>query len=257
MLPVADTGMPEKREFPLINTTIILLNIIIFFIGITVPWLLLPGAQSYDEVVFALGTVPARLLAGRNLESVITSMFLHAGLMHLLGNMLYLYIFGDDVERAMGRARYLVFYLLSGVGATLFHLASIALMPGNMILNAAFNSGVNPYLVPAIGASGAISGVLGAYLLLFPTSEVEVLTFWGYIPIPLRMPAALYIVIWFLFQLWMGLTVVFTGVQAGVAFWAHIGGFLTGMALSPLFAPRKRLYRYYKGRNFIVESGLA
>jgi membrane associated rhomboid family serine protease len=241
LLPVADTGMPNKKEFPVVNTTIILLNIIIFFIGISMPSLLLPGAKSYDEVVYALGTVPARLLAGRSISSVITSMFLHAGLTHLFGNMLYLYIFGDDVERAMGKAKYLLFYLISGVGATIFHLTSIILMPSNMILNAVFSSGINPYLIPAIGASGAISGVLGAYLVLFPSSEVEVLTFWGYLPIPLRMPAALYILIWFIFQLWMGLAVVVTGVQAGVAFWAHIGGFLTGIALLPLFASKKKL----------------
>ncbi len=241
MLPVADTGAPYKKGLPVINTTIILLNIIIFFIGVTMPYLLLPGASNYEEVVYALGTVPARLLSGNHLESIITSMFLHANLTHLFGNMLYLYIFGDDIERAMGRARYLIFYLLSGVGATLFHIASITLMPGRLLLNATLNTGINPFLIPAIGASGAISGVLGAYLLLFPASEVEILTFWGYIPIPLRMPAALYIIIWFIFQLWMGLTVVYTGVQAGVAFWAHIGGFLTGLALSPLFASKRKL----------------
>ncbi len=241
MFPVADTGGPYKKEFPIVNTTIILLNILVFFIGISMPGLLLPGASNYNEVIYGLGMVPARILAGKNLGSLFTSMFLHAGLAHLFGNMLYLYIFGDDVERAMGKLRYLIFYLVSGLGATLFNLVSIILMPNTLIINATLSTGINPFLIPAIGASGAISGVLGAYLVLFPTSEVEILTFWGYVPIPLRMPATLYILIWFVFQLAMGLTVVFTGVQAGIAFWAHIGGFITGISTLPLFAPKKLL----------------
>lgn len=235
MLPVSDTGIEGRRGFPLVNTTLILLNIIVYFIGVSAPSLLVPGAVSYDEVVYKLGMVPARLMAGTGLYTVFTSMFLHAGLVHLFGNMLYLYIFGDDVEAAMGRARYLLFYLLSGVGATVFHLMSLIIMPASLIGNAALTTGINPYLIPAIGASGAISGVLGAYLVLFPSSEVEVLTFWGYLPIPIRLPASIYILFWFIYQLILGLFVVFTGVQAGVAFWAHIGGFLTGMALLPLF----------------------
>ncbi len=243
MLPVSDTGYRESRAFPIINTTIIILNIIIFFVGVAYPSLLIPGAIDYNEVVYELGMVPGRLLAGEGYHTLITSMFLHGGLAHLLGNMLYLYIFGDDVERVMGRLKYLLFYILSGLGATLFHVASITLMPPHLIGNAALSTGVNPFLIPAIGASGAISGVLGAYLTLFPHSEVEVLTFWGYIPIPLRMPASVYILIWFLYQLAMGLLVVFTGVQAGVAFWAHIGGFLTGIALLLVFARKRARYR--------------
>lgn len=235
MFPIHDTGYEGHREFPLVNTTLIILNIVIFFIGISMPQLLVPGAISYNEVIYELGMIPGRILAGKGLYTIFTSMFLHAGLAHLFGNMLYLYIFGDDVERAMGKIRYLAFYLASGVGATLFHIMSLVLMPSSLIGNAVLTSGVNPFLIPAIGASGAISGVLGAYLTLFPSSEIEVLTFWGYIPIPLRLPASVYILFWFIYQLVLGLFVVFTGVQAGVAFWAHIGGFLTGIALLPYF----------------------
>ncbi len=238
MLPVGDEELPEPKN-PIVNTTLIGLNIAVFFIGLAAPYLLAPGAQTYSEVVARLGMTPARILEGEALHTIVTSMFLHAGFAHLFGNMLYLYIFGDNVEAVMGSGKYLIFYAASGVGATLFHLASIALMPSSMILNAAFSTGINPWLIPAIGASGAISGVLGAYLVLFPTNEIRVITFWGYLPIPLRLPAALYIVIWFIYQLFMGLLEVFTGVQAGVAFWAHIGGFLTGIALLPLFAGRK------------------
>lgn len=236
MLPIHDTGFEGRREFPLVNTTLIILNIAVFFMGVSAPQLLVPGALSYSEVVYRLGMVPGRILAGRDLYTVFTSMFLHSGLAHLFGNMLYLYIFGDDVERAMGKARYLAFYLASGVGATLFHIMSLLVIPPSLIGSAALTTGVNPFLIPAIGASGAISGVLGAYLTLFPSSEIEVLTFWGYIPVPFRLPASVYILFWFIYQLILGLFVVFTGVQAGVAFWAHVGGFLTGIALVPWFA---------------------
>ncbi|MEB3787186.1 MAG: rhomboid family intramembrane serine protease, partial [Desulfurococcales archaeon] len=119
------------------------------------------------------------------------------------------------------------------------HIASIAVRPPEYLANAALQTGINPWLIPAIGASGAISGVLGAYLVMFPASEIRVVTFWGWFPFILRLPASVYIAFWFVYQLIMGMAVVFTGVQAGVAFWAHIGGFLTGMGLAPLLASKR------------------
>ena len=240
-IPVGDET--PRTEPAVVNLTLIAVNVAVFFIGVTAPSLLLPGASTYDEVVNKLGMVPADVVAGRRLYTIITSMFLHGSLAHLAGNMLYLYIFGDNVEVMMGRLRYAVFYLLSGLGAVLFHIASIAFMPKEALMNSILEAGVSPWLIPAIGASGAISGVLGAYLLLFPTASVRIVTFWGFFPFFLRLPAFIYILIWFIYQLIMGITVSLIGVSAGIAFWAHVGGFLTGMALTPLFVDKARLAR--------------
>ncbi|MEB3816855.1 MAG: rhomboid family intramembrane serine protease [Desulfurococcales archaeon] len=242
-IPLGDEA--PRVEPPIANISLILANVIIFVVGVTMPWLLLPGAKTYNEVVYELGLVPARIVAGQRLYTIFTSMFLHGGILHLLGNMLYLYIFGDNIENVMGSKRYVVFYILSGVGATLFHVASIAFMPAKALANAALEQGVSPWLVPAIGASGAISGVLGAYLILFPSAEIRVMTLWGFIPFFLRLPASVYIIFWFVYQLMLGLSTALTGVSAGIAFWAHVGGFLTGMALTPLFVDKKRLIRVY------------
>ncbi|MEB3774344.1 MAG: rhomboid family intramembrane serine protease [Desulfurococcales archaeon] len=249
-IPVSDENVPAS-EPPIINMTLIILNVLIFFMGILFPGLLVPGAVSYVDVVNELGMKPAMIMAGEKLHTLLTSMFLHGGLAHLLGNMLYLYIFGDNIEAILGRWRYLLFYLISGLGASIFHIASIAFMPANALVNSVLAGGVNPWLIPAIGASGAISGVLGAYLLLFPGSRVRVVTFWAWIPLFLEFPAYAYIAFWFIYQLIMGLATSLSGVQAGVAFWAHIGGFLTGMALLPLLAGRDarvKMLMYYRAR---------
>jgi len=243
VLPLEDTNVPARGP-PVVNLTLIALNIVIFFLAIIMPWLFVPGATSYNDVVSALGMVPARVIEGEALHTIFTAMFLHGSLAHLFGNMLYLYIFGDNIEAVLGRAKYLAFYIASGVGAVAFHIASIIAMPDSMVLNATLSTGLNPWLIPAIGASGAISGVLGAYLAMFPHSELKVVTFWVWIPLILRVPAAVYIAIWFIYQLIMGLSVVVTGVQAGVAFWAHIGGFITGMALVPLMAGKEDIVRF-------------
>jgi membrane associated rhomboid family serine protease len=234
-----DTPAPSPHP-PVVNLTLIAVNVVVFIVGVTAPWLLVPGAARYEDVIAALGMIPAYVVAGERLYTVFTAMFLHGGIAHLLGNMLYLYIFGDNIEAVMGRARYLLFYLLSGVGAAVFHVASVALMPPEALMSSALAS-VNPWLIPAVGASGAISGVLGAYLILFPASQVRVVTFWGWFPLVLSMPASFYIGFWFLYQLIFGLSTSLSGVFSGVAFWAHIGGFLTGMALTPLFVDREKL----------------
>jgi len=180
------------------------------------------------RAVAALGAIPAVLLTDARLPpdlqwlprfaSPITSMFLHGGWMHLLGNMLFLWIFGDNVEDAMGHGRYLSFYLLCGVAAVFAQALSD---PGS------------PY--PIIGASGAISGVLGAYLLLFPRSKVLTLVLLPFFFTTLRLPAMLLLLLWFAVQLISDFAVAG---GTGVAFRAHIGGFLAGMLLVPLLKRR-------------------
>ncbi|MCE4614797.1 MAG: rhomboid family intramembrane serine protease [Desulfurococcales archaeon] len=243
MMPVSDENLPFQRR-AIVNIVIILLNILIFLIGMLAPYLLVPGANSYNDVIESLGLKPANIVAGVALWTIFTSMFLHAGWVHLLGNMLYLYIFGDNVESLMGSVRYLVFYLVAGLGATLFHIFSLLFIPTEALLNTQLASGTNPWMIPAIGASGAISGVLGVYALTMPFARIRALTFIGFIPIPLDFPAIVYIGIWFVYQLLLGVSTLLTGTLYGVAFWAHIGGFVTGIALFPLFVDKQRLNLY-------------
>ncbi len=188
----------------------------------------LDAAQS-RQAVAALGAIPAVLLTDARLPldlqwiprfaSPFTSMFLHGGWMHLLGNMLFLWIFGDNVEDAMGHARYLVFYLLCGIAA---------------IFAQALSAPNSPY--PIIGASGAISGVLGAYLLLFPRARVLTLVLLPFFFTTVELPARLLLLLWFAGQLISDLAAPDGG--ASVAFRAHIGGFLTGMLLVPFLKRR-------------------
>ncbi len=153
--------------------------------------------------------------------TLLTSMFMHGGLMHLLGNMLYLHIFGDNVEDALGHGRYLVFYLLCGILAGLAHVLTTVLMRTGG-------------LVPSLGASGAISGVLSGYVVLFPHRRVRVL--WLYSV--MEVPAIVAIGVWFLFQLVSGVGML-GGQATGVAYGAHIGGFLAGLVLVKVFSPRR------------------
>ncbi len=215
------------------------MNFAVYIIAVVKPSLLVPGANDLNDLVNVLGVKPYFVVRGEMLWTIFTGMFMHAGLLHILGNMLYLYIFGDNVEAALGHLRYLLFYIASGVGAVVFHVVSISLMSPSSLLNYAY-SNANPWLVPAVGASGAISGVLGAYMILYPGSLVRTVGFWFWIPLFLRIPASFYIIFWFIYQLAMGLFSL-TGVPTGIAFWAHIGGFLTGMALVPILVDRRRV----------------
>ncbi len=183
-----------------------------------------PYAQQV--IVYALGVTPAVLLGGFKLDpeiawvpgsiTVFTSMFLHGGWMHLIGNMLYLWVFGNNIEAAMGHVRFAVFYLLCGVAAVMAQaLPDITSQ------------------VPMIGASGAISGVLGAYMLLYPKARVLVLVPIFIIIKMLRIPALLVLVVWFVMQLFSSWAA--RGTEGGVAFGAHIGGFVAGMLLVAVF----------------------
>ena len=208
MLPIQDEI--RAHRFPFVNYSLIALNIIVFILE-------LMAGQKLDAVLYEIALIPANVTAGFDLgdmKAIFTSMFLHAGLSHLLGNMLYLWIFGDNVEDRLGHFWYLVFYLAGGIMAAFAH---VALNPNSVI--------------PTVGASGAIAAVLGAYLILFP--QVKVLTF---VPIGffLRLtllPASLLLGFWFVLQLFNGLLTLGLADMGGTAFWAHIGGFVFGVLI--------------------------
>ena len=202
-------------------------------------WQLSLGSRDGQVAVYALGVIPAVLFEGVRLPpeivmvppaaTVLTSMFLHGGWMHLIGNMLYLWIFGDNVEDVMGHERFVVFYLLCGVAAVLAQS-----LPDTRSQ------------VPMIGASGAISGVLGAYVLLYPHARVLVLIPLGFFTQILHLRAGIVLGLWFAMQLFSSLTTPPGG--AGVAFGAHIGGFIAGLALIPLFK-RRNVRLLHPGRR--------
>lgn len=224
MIPLKDTV--RARSFPIVNWLLIGGNILVFLFEVSL-------GRDADVLIDAFGVVPARLLAVLNLGQVLTiftSMFLHGGWLHLLSNMLALYIFGDNVEDRVGHGRYLVFYLICGLIAALTHIA--------------FNSGSR---VPTIGASGAISGVLGAYFILYPRARVFTLIPLFILPWFVEIPAIVYLGFWFLSQLFNGALSIVSGAQAfgGVAFWAHVGGFLAGLLLVKPFEQRRYIRRVY------------
>ena len=216
MIPLRDIN-PTKR-FPLVTIAIIALNVLVFAFEFFLPH------EMLNDVAAAWGLIPARLT---NLDpvaflTVFTSMFLHGGPAHLIGNMLYLWIFGDNIESAMGSFRFAIFYLLCGLGAAL----------GQVLVNPLSS-------VPMVGASGAISGILGSYLLLYPTAEVEALVFLGYFVRLVRLPTLVVVGSWIVLQLLSG--VMSLGMQAtgGVAWFAHIGGFAAGIVLIGVFRRRR------------------
>ncbi len=222
MIPIQDTV--QSRSVPLVTWGLIILNSLVFFYELSLP------PEQLERLIAMLGLVPARLKYDADAWwTLLTCMFLHGGWIHIIGNMWMLYLFGDNVEDRMGPGRYLIFYLLCGLAASLTHLA----------INP--NSGV-----PTIGASGAIAGVLGAYFVLFPTAQIITLIPIFIFPLFIEIPAVIFLGIWFVSQLFNG-TLALGGTQdsAGVAFWAHVGGFVAGMVLLPLFKKSRRRYRRY------------
>lgn len=220
MIPLRDT-IPSRR-FPIVNTAIIGLNVLVFlFESILTP-------DRLDQVIWLGGLVPAYFWQGGGLGRwypLFTSMFMHGGWWHLISNMLALYIFGDNVEDRLGHFRYVLFYLLSGLVASGAHLAAYSSSP-----------------IPTVGASGAIAGVLGAYLILYPHARVITLVPIFYFIRIVRIPAPIYLGFWFISQLFNGLfalTAAADALQAGgVAWWAHIGGFVFGLVIIRLISPR-------------------
>jgi membrane associated rhomboid family serine protease len=219
MLPVGDST--RLRGTPYVNVAIILTCVIVFVYELTL------STAEVNRFFFDNGVVPLLLVDWLDDPSgleqpatVITSMFIHGGWLHLIGNMLFLWVFGDNVEDNMGHFRYPVFYVLCGAGAAALQVYID-----------------QDSIVPMVGASGAIAGVLGAYLVLFPRATVSVVIPWLFFFGAFPVPAAVLIVFWFLLQLMSGVASLgtATGVTEGIAFWAHVGGFATGAALIFVF----------------------
>jgi membrane associated rhomboid family serine protease len=221
MFPIKDTI--HSRSFPAVNWLLIIANVAVFVL-VEAPL----GPRAFAGFVNAYGLVPAELAAGRveSVADLFTSMFLHGGWLHLISNMWALFIFGDNVEDRMGSGRYLVFYLLSGVAAA---LTQVVVSPDSRL--------------PMVGASGAIAGVLAAYLVLYPRARVITLVFIFFLITFVEIPAVIYLGIWFVSQLFGGLLALGeTAAAGGVAVWAHIGGFVFGLVMVRLFAHRPRVY---------------
>jgi len=220
LIPIRDAN--RSKTTPHITRILIIVNILMFIpllfytffseditVNLFANWI-------YDNFTM----VPAEIVQGKNLHTLFTSMFLHADIFHIGGNMLYLYIFGDNIEDALGHLRFLLFYFVCGIVADLAHILSI--------------TSTTDLLIPTLGASGAISGVMGAYLLLYPRARIETLTLTFVITV-VSIPAVFFLGFWFILQL----LYTWLGIGGNVAYWAHIGGFVAGMILS-LPAKRKR-----------------
>ncbi len=243
-IPIGDDNS-DRRIRPFINLSLIGLNLLVFFF--------LQEMGNNLPFTYSLSTVPQEILTGTDIVTeeriirdsnsgqhyripglgktpvsvyltLLTSMFMHGGFMHLLGNMLYLYIFGDNIENLMGHARYLGFYLFCGVLASLAHVFTSSALNADL-------------LVPSLGASGAISGVLGGYFLLFPKRRVRVLIF----RFVREVPALVAIGVWFAFQLISSIGMFSGDSSGGVAYGAHIGGFIAGLIFVKIFLVGKSI----------------
>jgi len=231
MIPLKD-DVPSET-FPFVTIGLIGLNVLVFFYQASIG--VGGDPRASEAVVFEFGATPCRITGAcpvpgdfpSPVATIFTSMFLHGGLLHVGGNMLYLWIFGDNVEDTLGHGRYLALYLLAGVAAAVTQVA------------------VNPRSsVPMIGASGAVSGVLGAYILLFPFASVHTLLVFGFFARIVRWPALVVLGFWIVIQALSGILTFSSaawggGEAGGTAWFAHIGGFLAGMALLFLMRPRR------------------
>ncbi len=215
MIPLYDTL--RARRFPLVNWALIAANVIVFLYELQL------GPSALNGFVSTWGLIPARLFGDPTevWPTIFTSMFLHGGWFHILSNMWVLYIFGDNIEDRMGKSGYLFFYLLSGTAAALLEAY---ILPSNGM--------------PMIGASGAIAGVLGAYLILFPRARIASLVPIFFIFTLIEIPAVVFLLFWFASQLFSGFLSLEGADASGIAWWAHVGGFLFGMIAVSFFAKR-------------------
>jgi membrane associated rhomboid family serine protease len=225
MIPFKDDN--PTRRFPFLTITLIAANTTVFMLQVLFP-------ADTRQIAFSYGAIPHFLLTFKTVQpihpvlTVFTSMFMHGGLLHLVTNMLYLWIFGNNIEDKLGYGRFIIFYLLSGIAAAYSHAIS------------------NPVsMIPMIGASGAVSGILGAYLILFPHAKIHTLIFLGFFIQVVRLPAVIVISFWVVIQFVNGLLSKGLVNQGGVAWFAHIGGFVFGLAIIKLLLKtKKRRYHY-------------
>lgn len=232
MIPLRDTT--RSPGFPYVNIILIVLNVLIFLYGYSI-------GEYVNVFISRYGLIPANVFSASHdtdltdrIYPFMTSMFLHGGWLHLIGNMLFLYIFGDNVEGRMGHFRYLVFYIVCGLIAALFQ----------------FVTNIHS-IIPMVGASGAISGVLGAYMTFYPKSKILTLVPIFFFIQFIHIPAAVFIFVWFLIQFLSGLgTLTAPKETGGVAFWAHIGGFVAGLMLARFFDRRPYTREAPTGRYF-------
>lgn len=221
MIPFKDDNPTET--YPYVTVGLIALNSLIFL------WQLMTPAGG-EQVAFLYGAIPQSLITMERTQpispvmSVFTSMFLHGGLFHVAGNMLYLWIFGNNIEDSLGHVKFLLFYLFSGIVAAYSHALTD---PSSTI--------------PMIGASGAVSGILGAYLLLFPHARVHTLIIFGFFWQVVRIPAVVVLGFWIVLQVLNGILGAGALRHGGVAWFAHIGGFIAGISTIKLWRPRKRV----------------
>ena len=207
MIPLSDASR-RPRRFPFVTTAIILLNAFVFIMEL----------NGGEDFVKQWSVIPADIVAGKHWATILTAMFMHGGWLHIIGNMVFLKAFGPEIEDAMGRFRYGAFYLLSGVAAS---MAQILAQPTSD--------------VPNLGASGAIAGVMGAFLITYPHDRIRTLFWFGIFTRITFIPAALLIGIWFLIQLFSQIGSVAAVQGGGVAYMAHLGGFIFGAVFARLF----------------------
>jgi membrane associated rhomboid family serine protease len=217
MIPIGDDRLQNARK-PLINILLIIINVVVFWQEITMD------PQSLDAFINRFAAIPARIENGQNLISLFTSMFLHGGWMHLIGNMLFLWIFGDNIEAALGHIGYLIFYILGGLAGAIAHVITNL---GDM--------------TPSLGASGAISACMGAYIMMFPTSRIRTFVPLGFFFTTMRVSAWVFIGVWIVFQIFSSTAGQYQETEGGgVAWWAHIGGFAFGLLVGLLFRGRAK-----------------
>ncbi len=220
MIPLKDESRVPRR-FPIATVSIITLNVVVFLME------LIGG----DDFILRWSLVPADIVAGKHLETILTSMFMHGGWEHIIGNMVFFWAFGPEVEDRMGSGRYTIFYLLGGLAAT---FAQVVVDPTST--------------VPNLGASGAIAAVMGAFLVTYPTDQIRTVVVFGIFVKIAYIPAVVLIGLWFVSQLFSQVGSLMTAESDGVAYMAHIGGFIFGAAMTRLFEePRWAGERGWRG----------
>lgn len=225
MIPIRDRN--PSGTFPIVTVSIIFINVVVFLIQLS-------AGPRLDAILFQFGIVPIKVVYSADIPAstfvntyfpFLSYMFLHGGFVHLIGNMWYLWIFGDNIEDTLGRFKFILFYLLCGIGSAMVHIY--------------FNSQSG---IPCVGASGAIAGVLGAYMVTFPRARVLVVIPLFIIWEIMELPAIFVLGFWFLIQFFSGAAAISKVQGGGVAWWAHIGGFVLGIILIKIF-PKSRYRR--------------